>query len=623
MSMTETFFPINDLLRRKFQTGVIIIGLALCVASTLFVFSLGNGMGVATFATTENKLTPGFAIVFSRFVILAEILVFTIGIVTISFLTHTMMSQRIKDVGLMKAAGCPNDVVFSYFMNELVIVTLASCSLGVVLGILADYVSGGALVGMGLQVIPWQINPWVVLAIFAAFVLLSLIVGTRPILAATRVRPAVALSPSFSYGLSRESDFKGVAKAGLTAKIAIRSLFRRKSASFQIILCLTSVFILVTVSVAGGIIANETTGAWIERAVGKNVVLIAHHEMTIQYELLMSKFYTGAPEPQFNYTSGKYLVSDQILSNLSLMAGLRIDPRLVLEAQINEVQGFVFGQQTSETITVGDSRKGTSLIVGVEPDKVLSQWFLNGNFLVKNETSDAVIGDTLAAKMFSQPLNQSLKLLEQTFQIAGVCLDPINGGNVTYVPLETLQSVMGVSEPNIVMVEISDGINRTKVLDELRKTVNAIDPEFEVSELDETLNKQSGFLEHLWSAVMLLPVLSLAAVTLCMASYVTLVINDQREEFGILRAVGARPRMIIKIVMTQSSLILLSSWAAGLALGIITTVLILIPEPFFAGSTVLEIAGWLLAALGILLCSSLYPALRFARKPVINTMTHQ
>ncbi len=623
MSMTETFFPINDLLRRKFQTGLIIIGLALCVASTLFVFSLGNGMGVATFGTTENKLTPGFAIVFSRFVILAEILVFAVGIVTISFLTHTMMSQRVRDVGLMKAAGCPNDVVFSYFMNELVIVTLASCSLGVVLGILADYVSGGALVGMGLQVIPWQINPWVVLAIFAAFVFLSLIVGTRPILAATRVRPAVALSPSFSYGLSRESDFKGVAKAGLTAKIAIRSLFRRKSASFQIILCLTSVFILVTVSVAGGIIANETTGAWIERAVGKNVVLIAHHEMTTQYELLMSKFYTGAPEPQFNYTGGEYLVSDQILSNLSLMAGLRIDPRLVLEAQINEVQGFVFGQETSETITVGDSRKGASLIVGVEPDKVLSQWFLNGNFLVKNETSDAVIGDTLAAKMFSQPLNQSLKLLEQTFQIAGVCLDPINGGNVTYVPLETLQSVMGVSEPNIVLVEIGDGINRTKVLDELRKTVNAIAPEFEVSELDETMNKQSGFLEHLWSAVMLLPVLSLAAVTLCMVGYVTLVINDQREEFGILRAVGAKPRMIIKIVMTQCSLILLSSWAAGLALGIITTVLILIPEPFFAGSTVLEIAGWLLAALGILLCSSLYPALRFARKPLINTMTHQ
>lgn len=201
-------------------------------------------------------------------------------------------------------------------------------------------------------------------------------------------------------------------------------------------------------------------------------------------------------------------------------------------------------------------------------------------------------------------------------------MDPINNGNVTYVPLEALQEIMGISKPNIIMVEIADQTNRTKVVDELKKTVNATDPEFEVSELDEVLNKQSDFLNYLWSEVMLLPLLSLAAATLCMVGYVTIVIDDQREEYGILRAVGARPRTIVKIVMTQSSLILLSSWAAGLALGIITTVLILIPEPFFAGSTVMEISAWLLAALATLLISSLYPALRFARKPAINTMLH-
>lgn len=622
MSSAETFFPINDLMRRKLQTGLIIAGQALCVASTLFVLSLSGRAGFGALATNESKLTAGFAAVFSQFVLLAEILVFAIGIVTISFLMHTMMSQRTKDIGLMKAAGCPNDVVFSYFMNELVIVTLASCSLGVILGITADYVSSNLLVNISLQATQWQINPLAILVTFASFVLLSLIVGVRPILSATRVSPAVALSPSFSFGLSRESDFKGVAKAGLTAKIAIRSLFRRKSTSFQIILCLTIVFILVTVSVAGGIIANETTANWVERAVGKKVLLIAHSEMTTQYESLLSRFYTGSPEPQFNYTDPKYLASDQLLANLSQMAEIKIDPRLIVETQVGEVQGFILGQQTGETTTVGDHREGKSLIVGVEPEDVLSQWFLNGNFLMKNQNSDAVIGDTLAAEMFSQPLNQSLTFSEHTFQIVGVCLDPINNGNVTYVPLEALQGIMGVSKPNIIMVEIADQTNRTKVLDELKKTVNATDPEFEVSELDEVLNKQSDFLNYLWSEVMLLPLLSLAAATLCMVGYVTIVIDDQREEYGILRAVGARPRTIVKIVMTQSSLILLSSWAVGLALGIITTVLILIPEPFFAGSTVMEISAWLLAALATLLISSLYPALRFARKPAINTMLH-
>lgn len=622
MSTTETFFPVNDLLRRKFQTGLIIVGLALSVASSLFVLSISARIGFGTLATTENKLTPSFDNILSNFIILAGILVFAVGTVTISFLTHTMMSQRTKDIGLMKAAGCPNDVVFSYFMNELVIVTLASCSLGVILGVTADYVSGVLLNGVSLWAVQWQINPWLILATFAAFVIISLVVGARPIIAATKVRPAVALSPSFSYGLNKESDFKGVARAGLTAKIAIRSLFRRKSTSFQIILCLTTVFVLVTVSVAGGIIANETTGSWVERAVGKNVVLIAHREMTVQYESLLSRFYTGSPEPRFNYSDEKYLLPDPILGNLSLISGLRIDPRLVLEAQVNEVEGFVFGEQTGETTTVGDNRKGISLIVGVEPDEALGQWFLNGNFLTENQNSDAVIGDTLASEMFSQPLVQRVTSLNQTFQIVGVCVDPINGGNVTYVPLGALEGITGVEKPNIVMVEIDDKANRTQVLSELKKMVSAYDPEFEVSELDETLNKQSDFLGYLWSSVMLLPVLSLAAVTICMIGYSTLVINEQREEFGILRAVGARPRTIMGIVVAQSSLVLISSWATGVALGIITTVLVLIPEPFVAGSTFLEIAGWLSVALVVMLISSLYPALRFIKKPVINVMAH-
>lgn len=623
MSSAETFFPINDLTRRKLQTGLIIAGQALCVASTLFVLSLSSRAGFGALATNQNKLTAGFAVVFSEFIILAEILVFVVGIVTISFLMHTMMSQRTKDIGLIKAAGCPNDVVFGYFMNEVVMVTLASCSLGVILGIAVDYISSNLLVNTSMEATQWQINPFAILVTFAAYVLISLIVGVRPILAANKVSPAVALSPTFSLGLSRESDFKGAAKAGLTAKIAIRSLVRRRSTSFQILLCLTIVFILVTVSVAGGIIANETTTNWVERAVGKKVLLIAQSEMTAQYESLMSRFYTGSPERQFNYTDPKYLASDQLLANLTQMAELKIDPRLMIESQINEVEGFNFGQQTSETTIIGDHRVGTSLIVGVEPQDVLSQWVLNGNFLTENQNSDAVIGDTLAAEMFDQPLNQSLTLSKNLLQIEGVCVDPINNGNVTYVSLETLQSIVGISKPNIILVQIADQANRTEVLDDLQKTVNATDPGFQVSELDVVLNKQAGFLDYLWSEVMILPILSLAAATLCMVGYVTMVTDDQREEFGILRAVGAEPRTIVKIVMTQSSLILLSSWAAGLALGIMTAVVVLVPDPFFAGSTVVEISAWLLAALAVLLVSSLYPALRFVRKPAINIMYHR
>lgn len=250
--MSETFFSINDLSRRKLQTSLVILGLALCVASTLFLLLLSDKIGVGIFSVVGHKLTASFSAVFSRFIIFVVLLVFVAGIVIISFLVYAMMSQRVRDIGLMKAAGCPNDLVFGYFMNELVIISIVGCLLGVVLGIAADYLSNGVWGATGLQVVQARISPWPVLIAFSVFVVLSLVVGVRPVLAATKVRPAMALSPSFCLGLSRESDFRGVAKAGLIVKIAIRSLFRRKSASFRIILCLTVVFILVTVSVGGG-----------------------------------------------------------------------------------------------------------------------------------------------------------------------------------------------------------------------------------------------------------------------------------------------------------------------------------------------------------------------------------
>lgn len=620
--MSEAFFSINDLLRRKLQTSLVIIGVALCVGSTLFLLLLSDKIGFGILSVAESRLTTSFTAIFSRFIIFIGFLVFLVGAVIISFLVHAMMAQRTRDIGLMKAAGCPNDLVFGHFMNELIIVTIVGCLLGVAIGVTADYLTSSVFNIIGFQVASARVNPWIALITFAAFVGLSLIVGMKPVLAATRVRPATALSPSFSLGLSRESDFKGVSRGGLTLKMAVRSLFRRKSTNSRIILCLTVVFILVTVSVAGGIIANATTRSWVERAVGKNVILIAHHEMTDQYELLLLKFYTEGIGTQFNFSDKRYLIAEDMLNQLRLIPGLAIDPRLILEAQVKEDQGIVLGQNTGETTYVGDNRRGTSLIAGVEPGKAFGQWFVDGDFLNENRASDAVIGDTLGLKLFSQPLAQNVTLFKREFRIVGVCLDPINNGNVTYVPLEALQNATGISRPNIVMVRIDATTNRKEVLNQINTIVRTIDSEFEVSELDEILNKQIGFLGYIWSTIMLLPMLSLSAAALCLIGYVVLTISEQRQEFGILRAVGVKPRTVVGIVMTQNLLVLLSSWAAGIALGIMATLMILIPEPLVTSSIMAEIAVWLLLALAAIFASSLYPALRFARKPILEIMTH-
>lgn len=570
----------------------------------------------------EGRLSAGFSTVFSRFIVFIGFLVFTAGAIFISFMVFAMTSQRIRDIGLMRAAGCPNDLIFGYFMNELLIVAFISCFLGVILGLATDFALTNILKGLGFQISQKPTNFWLILLVFAVYFILVLIFGAKPILDATKIEPAKAFSPTYYLGVDAESSFRIFSKRGLTVKVALRSLFRRKSATIRILLCLTVVFLLVTVAVAGGIIADQTTKSWVEKAVGKNIVLIAHKEMCSQYTLLLSKFYENKEIAAFNYTESKYLIPDEILNWLNLKSdNISMETRLITFTHIKEAPGYIINSETGATTSVGKDREGESLIVGVQPEKTLGEWFMDGEFLMEGQNGKAVIGDSIANKMFTMPLNQSLQLYGHYFDIVGVCLDPINNGNVTYVPLEDLQNVIGVSKPNIVMVKVKPSANRTAILNDIRANVNAVNSNFEVLELDEVLGKCLAFLGYIWFTIMFLPLFSLASAALCFIGYVMLAITEQHQEFGILRALGAEPKTIVKIVAIQNLVVLLSSYACGVSFGIIITLLILVQKPLVTSYTVIQIAGWLLAALTATFISSIYPAARFARKPTLEVLT--
>jgi putative ABC transport system permease protein len=620
--MSETSFSMNDLLRRKMQTGLVIISLTLSVASTLFLLLFAQRIGFGVSSMVEGKLTAGFSEIFSPFMILLTILIFAAGIVMISFTAFLMTSHRVRDIGLMKAVGCPNDILFGYFFTELLIVTFVGCLFGTVLGVIIDITSASLLNSIGLGFSQQATSLWMPFAVFFSFFALSLILGVTPVLSAVRAEPARAFSPKFYLGLGKEPGFKVVSKSGLSVKIAVRNLVRHKSATIRIVLCLSTVFLLVTVAVAGGIIARDTTNSWVERAIGRNTLLIAHQDMVNQYRLLLSEFYEGQKDTQFNYTDRKYSIPLGLPNNLSSLNGIMtLDERLVLEASVGEIPGIILGSSTGETTSVGDNRQGESLVVGVDPENVLSDWFLNGRFLTENQTAEAVVGDTLAQKLFSAPLYQGIRISGEGLSVVGVCLDPINNGNVTYIPLTTLQNITGVSGPNVLMVKLDPSANRADILNKVRATVQAASVDFQVFDLNEALNKSLGSLDFIWSTIMFLPLFSLITASLSLLGYVMLTINEQRQEFGILRALGAKPKTVLGIVSAQSLIILLGSYAVGIALGLITTLLILVQEPLITTFTVIEIAGWLLLALIITFASSFYPAVRFAKKPLFETMT--
>jgi len=120
---------------------------------------------------------------------------------------------------------------------------------------------------------------------------------------------------------------------------------------------------------------------------------------------------------------------------------------------------------------------------------------------------------------------------------------------------------------------------------------------------------------------MALPLFSLVTATLSLLSYMMLSISGQQRELGIMRALGAKPRTILKTIFLQALLIVLASGAIGFSVGFVITWLFLIPEAVISFLTLITVIGWLLLALAFICLTSLYPAMRATKKSIAQTIS--
>jgi ABC-type antimicrobial peptide transport system permease subunit len=631
--MSETAFPVNDLLRRRLQTGLTVISLTTCVASTLFLLLFSGQIGFGIAARAQDTLTLGTSKVLGQFLTFVGALIFIVGAIIVSFIVFLMMAQRTKDFGLMKATGCPNSLVFGYFLTELLGVTFIGCVLGIVVGLATDYL----VINMPLfQVYNHALNFWFVPLVFAAYFAFALVFGAKPLFDAARITPIRALSSTQYFGLAKGTPLKPLSRTGLTIRIATRSLFRRKSATVRIAIFLSAVFLLLTVCIAGGIIANDTSTSWVEKAIGRNVLMVANGEMATQYVQLLESFAGDTSNANFSYLNPAYAVPNTLVQTMQQIEGVAVvDTRLVWQTTIKELGGYTIDPDTLTTFPLGDSRQRTSLIVGLDGANLVSEPFTSGFFLNASGGA-AVVGDSIAYTVYSSftegfggqahtvqgdPLRESVMIQNTTFRISGLCVDPLNRGYVTYVPLSSLENITGVSSPNVVLLKVDASADYQTVKNQVQNAVSGLDPNLSVIDLNNSLAKDDGFLGSLWGVIMFLPAFALAAATLCLISFQRLTIDEQHQEFAILRATGAKPATITAILAVQSITVLFSTFAVGTSLGTILCVIILISHPVISGLTALAIAGWLLAALLGMFLVSLYPAVKFAKKPLLEILS--
>jgi ABC-type antimicrobial peptide transport system permease subunit len=621
--MSEISFPIKDLTRRKTQTALTILGLTISTAATIFLIIFGSNLGFEiTFLAKGGRLTSGFSNIFFQFILIVSILNILTGPIITSFLVHLTMSGRMRDIGVMKASGCLSGSIFAYFVTELSLLVFFSALIGIIFGVAAYYISTIFLNSVGFS-ISQTLNLGVIMVVCIVLIIFSHIFGASPIRKAAQAKPTEAMSPIYKLGTTAALGKKIPSKLGLTFKVAFRNLLRRKSATSQAIICLTVVLTLTTVTVAGGMIANQTTTSYVERAIGRNIVLMGHPTITDRYVNLLSRFFEEKEMEQIDYLDQEFVISESLVSKLANIQGVHeVDPRLVLENSVREVPGIVLDpvEQTTAVI-IGDSRSDEALILGVKPESVVNDWLIFGRKLGEDDQESTMIGDSLAVNMFSDAQNQSIKVFDESllpYSIVGVCVDPLNNGKVVYMPLETLYRDLGQDGYNLLFLQV-DASENPQVLAQIENEVSG--ENLNVVELDTILDKHVNFLNNIWSLVMFLPLFSLATAAISLLSYLMLSISGQQHEFGIMRALGAKPRSIMKIVFSQALIIILVSGAIGITVGLFITFAFLIPDPVISQSTLISVSAWLIMILGLLCASSFYPALKAVKKTVVEAIS--
>ncbi len=608
--MNKIGFTLKDLTRRKFHTAFSILALSLSVAAMVSTVLIAQNSGLQIAAILTGKLNVGFTSIFSGFAtVITYLSILTGGVMTYFFMSANM-SVRVRDIGIIKATGCIPDEAFGYFAAQLFLLVLSSCIAGTGIGILLSYFFRLSNPG-GFPDSQMSVNLWTVFEILLVFALVAHFLGVQPIVRAMNRKPAEALFPYHLRGVSFKSAQSPSRRLGTSFKMAYRTFMRRKTATLSTVICLSLALFSTTIAAAGTAIADETSQSYLRRGLGENIIVIGHEDITKQYMYFLDQTFQTEGKAVIDYLDSKYMIPQVIVSGLTTISDVRIDPRLLLEAAVIERPTINIVEE--HYIVLGDDRSSESVIFGVNPERLTNNWVIEGRAFDKADKYSAILGDSLASEILFSPLDQKVTVLGEDFEVVGVALDPLNAGFVAYLPLDALTPDSSQTSYNLMLLKI-EAATYSESLVKIREALDST--ELQLVELNPLLDRYSRFFRSLWSSFTVVSLLFLTTVALCLFTYLTLHITEQEPDIAIMRALGAKPAKVVVIVMMQAALIVLTGGIIGISMGLFASLAFLIPSPTISTGNFITVGSWLLITVGFICVSSLYPALRIAKRPL-------
>ena len=288
------------------------------------------------------------------------------------------------------------------------------------------------------------------------------------------------------------------------------------------------------------------------------------------------------------------------------------DYNAIVDAHPEKVQYSTPRYSTNLNVKYG-KESGFYQISGANDEevKIENRQLLNGRFISPKDIDEkqnvAVIGRMVQRDLIKNgdPVGKELEINGSVFKVIGVFSD--DGGDwderMISIPISTLQQMKkGSDTVSTVYIAYDEKLNPEQALaysDQLKKELKArkkVSPDDEnavvVRNRAEGLKDSFQFLFVITMIVGFIGLGTLLAGIIGISNIMVYIVKERTQEIGVRKAIGAKPRSLVSLIIQESIVITVISGLIGVALGVLTLKLIgnSLEEYFIKDPSV----GWLL-----------------------------
>ena len=507
---------------------------------------------------------------------------------------RTVVSERRRDIGMLRAIGAKRGTIVGMFLIE----SLLQGILGTAIGIVAGW--GMAASGIAaLNPIYEQyfhstvggpiFEPWTWAFAITMGIGVTIAAAIIPAMAAGRVTPMEAMRPQLGEIYERrvgQRAWIGAAVVGLS----LLSFATRDSG----LVSLASVIFLVGIAlVAPAIVTpvSNTFGAPIDlmfareggiarsnlqRNPGRSAITVTAVMLGLATIIAMAGLITSIFAGFTGYITKTMSADFMLLPQSIILSGGNIaaGPRLADEVR------HAAGMSTVTTLRLGQGKIDGAAVqaLGIDPAtyaKVASfEWAAGSSEAAIAQLSQGrwLIANGIFASAHKLVVGQSVTYETpngpKTYHVAGIGNDYLNAKlSTTYVSQDNLARDFGAVNDLIIMGNLAPGADKAATQARL-DTIVADYPAFKLYESASWLKEQLNTFDQTMGIFYVLGAALALPSLLALVNTLAISVLGRTREIGMLRAVGSTRRQIRRMVMAES--LLLS--AIGTALGIVAGV---------------------------------------------------